>query len=225
MLKKAIKFIKENDVIKFIYYNFFSKCIVREKNCYFIPKKNSVIQLHKTARIYIKGRSIHFGVNKLKKSKAETWLRMSKNAKWDSCNGADVFYQVILEIKENAELNSKYFSVNTGSVIIAAKKITIGEDVMLGRNILVYDSDHHQVRDENGKMTNMPQEVIIEDHVWLTSNVTVLKGTTIGKDSLITAQTLVRKDIEENSIAGGKATATVFGNNPNWSRKTTNNLA
>jgi len=222
-LKKAIVFLKKNDILKFIYLNFFSKSIVREKGCYFIPRKNSVIDIQKGAQIYIKGKNIIFGSNKLKKSKAETYLRMDKNSKWIAENGAEIFYNVTIEIKENAELKSKYFSANSGSVIIVAKKICIGEDVMLGRNILVYDSDHHQILDNENKVVNFPEDVVIEDHVWLTSNVSVLKGTTIGKNSIITAQTLVRKSIEENSIAGGMATAQVFGKANTWSRESVNN--
>ena len=220
MIRKILNFLRENDILKFIYYNFFSKCIVRDKGCYFIPKKNSVINLDKTSRIYIKGKNIKFGINKLKGSKAETLLRMSKNAKWYSNNGADIFYNVTIEIKENAELNSDFFSINSRSVIIVAKKITIGEDAMMGRNILIYDSDHHQLRNEENQIINPPQEVVIGEHVWLTSNITVLKGVTIGKNSLITAQTLVRKNIENDSIAAGKATAEVFNKKPNWSRET-----
>lgn len=219
ILKKILFLTKNIDLFKFIYLNFFSKQIIRDRKCYFMPYKNSVIELHKTSRIYIKNSSIYFGTNKIKGSKAETYLRMDKNAKWISNNGANIFYNVTIEIKNNAELNTKYFSVNSGSVIISAKKITIGEDVMLGRNNIIYDSDFHKLLDENYNIKNLSKEVVIKDHVWITSDVIVQKGVTIGKNSIITAKSLVRKDIESNYLAGNQSTATTFAKALNWSRE------
>jgi acetyltransferase-like isoleucine patch superfamily enzyme len=45
--------------------------------------------------------------------------------------------------------------------------------------------------------------VTIEDNVWLGMNVIVLKGVTIGKNSMIAANSVVTKDIPENVLAGG----------------------
>ena len=97
--------------------------------------------------------------------------------------------------------------------------MTFGEDVMIGRNVIVYDSDSHKIKAKDGKCINQPKEVIIEDHVWLTSNICVLKGVTIGKDSLVTAQTLIRKDIPPKSIVSGGASGKVIGEASEWSRE------
>ncbi len=217
---KRIKFILKINTFKFIKYNYFSKNIIREKNVYLIPHKGTVIDLSKKARIYIKGRNLELGTNKLKKSKAETLIRMSGNAKWYVNNGATLFYNTVVEVKDNAVLNTKFFSANSGTVIVCAKEINIGEDVMLGRNMLIYDSDFHQVLDENMNPSNNTKAVHIEDHVWLTSNVTVLKGVTIGRDSIVTAQTLIRKDFPENSIIAGGSSGKVVAQCNGWSRKT-----
>lgn len=53
---------------------------------------------------------------------------------------------------------------------------------------------------------------------WLTNNVTVLKGVTIGKDSLISAMTLIRKDIPEKSLVAG-IPGKVLKDNACWSRE------
>lgn len=203
---------------KYIYWNYISKCIIREGNVKIIPHKNAIIQIDKTARIFLEGRNLCVGINKLKHSKAETHIRIEKNAIWRCNNGCELFYNTVLEIKPDAEFKSGYFTANGGSVIIVHRKTTFGEDVMLGRNIIVYDSDFHQVLDDKDQITNYPKEVTIEDHVWLTSNVTVLKGVTIGKNSLVTAQTLIRKDVPPNSIVGGGASGKVISNTVNWSR-------
>jgi hypothetical protein len=164
------------DLIKLIYYNFFCKCIIREKDCYLITYKNCVINLHKSSRLYIKSGSIKLGVSKLHGSKAETYLVMDENAKWISNGDAELFYNTKIDIQQNAALETGYFSANCGTVIVCAKKITLGENIMMGRNIMVYDSDHHQIIDRNGYMINYDEEVTIGENVWLTSNVTILRG-------------------------------------------------
>lgn len=202
---------------KYVYYNYLCKSVIREGNGKIIPYKNAIINLDKTARIYVRGGNIEIGINKLKNSKAETHVRIENNAVWESNNGCGLFYNTVLEIKANAHFTSGYFTANGGSVIVVAKKITFGEDVMLGRNIIVYDSDFHKVYNKEGQRSE-PKEVIIEDHVWLTSNVTVLKGVRIGKDSLITAQTLIRKDFPEKSIISSGASGRVISNEAHWAR-------
>ena len=44
---------------------------------------------------------------------------------------------------------------------------------------------------------------IIEDYVWIGSNVTVLDGVRIGKGAVISANSLVNKDVADYTIVGG----------------------
>ena len=160
------------------------------------------------------------GVNKLKGSKAETHVRLNDNATWNCKNGADLFYNTVLEVKSGAIFESGYFSANSGSVIIAHSNITFGEDVMIGRNVIVYDSDFHTIFNSKGIACNSPRPVIVEDHVWLTSNIIVQKGITIGSGSLITAYTTVNKDVPSCSIFGGESVGKTIKEGIEWSRET-----
>ncbi len=214
------RFICSLDVFKFIYYNFFSKNIVRDRKTYLFPHKGVIMDLSKNSRIYLKGRNAEFGYNIMRGSKAETQIRMEGNAKWYLNNGCQVFYNTVVEVKNNAVLNTDFFSMNGGSVIICAKKICFGEDVMLGRNIVIYDSDHHQVLDCDGNMRNYSKEIVIGDHVWLTNQILVQKGVTIGEGSLIGAYTIVRKDVPSHSmVVNGSGDAKIISDNVCWSRK------
>lgn len=217
-LKHLYDRLKKIDVVKFIHYNYFSKNIIRDKDIYFIPYKNVVLDLHPSSRIYIHGKNLEIGANKLRKSKSETHLRMKKNAVWNSNNGCGIFYNIVLEIDENAVFDSKFFTINGGSVIICAKHISFGEDVMLGRNIVIYDSDYHQVLNDEGNIKNFPKEVIIGDHVWLTNQITVLKGVTIGAGTLVSPYTVIRKDLPEYSMVVSSNSSKVISNNVHWSR-------
>lgn len=86
----------------------------------------------------------------------------------------------------------------SGCSIVCNDSITIGNNVLFGANCQIGDRDGHQDR-----YASKPAPIIIEDGVWLGMNVTVLKGVTIGKNSIIGANSLVTKDIPANCIAAG----------------------
>lgn len=87
----------------------------------------------------------------------------------------------------------------SGTVIAAALKITIGNNVRCGANTLITDSDWHHGDARVGK----DAPVVIGDNVWLGYGVKVLKGVSIGENSLIGAGAVVTKDIPANCIAAG----------------------
>ena len=89
---------------------------------------------------------------------------------------------------------------------------------MLGRNVIIYDSDFHAIYNKNGIACNPPKPVKIEDHVWLTSNIIVQKGVTIGKDSLITAYTTINRDVASHSIFGGNSVGKLIKDEVAWGR-------
>lgn len=223
-IKQIIKKITDGkgkiSIIKFVYYNFFCKNVKRLGNAFLIPYKNAKIDIHKTAHLYINGsRDLEIGINKLKSSKAETYVRMSRDAVWYANNGCGLFYGTTLEVQESALFQSGFFTANTGSVIIANDEINFGDDVMIGRNVLIYDSDFHQMLDINGKVKNSPSPVNIEGHVWLTNNVIVLKGTNIGSGSIVAAFTQLKGSFPSNSlIVNNGGVAKVIKKEVAWSR-------
>jgi len=87
----------------------------------------------------------------------------------------------------------------SGTVIAAAKSITIGNHVKCGANCVITDSDWHP--EDYRSRKDLP--VCIEDNVWLGYGVIVLKGVHIGKNSLIGAGSIVTMDIPSNVIAAG----------------------
>ena len=92
----------------------------------------------------------------------------------------------------------------SGTVIGAAESIKIGNNVLFGANTLVTDFDWHAT-DPNDRKSGKPKSapIVIEDNVWIGINVVILKGVTIGKNTIIGANSLVIKDIPANVIAGG----------------------
>ena len=87
----------------------------------------------------------------------------------------------------------------SSSSITAFKRIEIGDDVCIGVNCVIMDADFHLEDPRVGE----PQPIKIGDRVWLGANVVVMKGVTIGKNSIIGMNSVVTKDIPENSVAVG----------------------
>ena len=87
----------------------------------------------------------------------------------------------------------------SGTVICAASSIRIGKNVLCGGNTLITDFDWHEVTG----VRNEPAPIIIEDRVWLGVNVTILKGVTIGTESVVGANSTVCRSIPPRCIAAG----------------------
>lgn len=218
-IRKLISLSKNGiSIPKFIHYNYFCSHIQRTDRAKILPHKNAVLNFDKGAKIVLGGGDLEIGFNKLRGSRSETHIRMNENATWICKNGAQLFYDTVLEIKKDAMFESGFFSMNGGSVIIIHKKGSFGEDVMLGRNVIVYDSDFHTLFNKSYKAVNVPKPVVIEDHVWLTTNVMVQKGVTIGRGSLVAAYTVVNKDIPPHSIVGGKSNGEIIKDWVHWDR-------
>lgn len=87
----------------------------------------------------------------------------------------------------------------SGVTIWCFDKISIGNHVRVGANVTIMDGDAHQNDPRAGK----DKPVTIEDNVWIGANVIVLKGATIGRNSLIGAGSVVSGNIPANVIAAG----------------------
>jgi maltose O-acetyltransferase len=93
---------------------------------------------------------------------------------------------------------------NNATLIADGAKIIIEKNVLIGPNLQIYTSDFHGLHPDKRLSPDYPKEdVIIEDNVFLGSNVTILRGVRIGKNSVIANGAIISKDIPENVIAGG----------------------
>lgn len=86
----------------------------------------------------------------------------------------------------------------SGISIVARKEIVIGENVMVGADTQIGDTDDH-----NEILGTEDSSVHIGNNVFIGMHCMILKGVTIGDNSIIAAGSVVTKDIPANSIAGG----------------------
>lgn len=98
-------------------------------------------------------------------------------------------------------------------------KIHIGNDCMFAYDIDVRTGDSHSVINaETGRRTNFAADVIIGDHVWICAHVSILKGVTIARDSIVGTGSVVssKYNLPGTMIAGNPSRASKFG--VTWSR-------
>ena len=95
----------------------------------------------------------------------------------------------------------------SGSTINATKSIKIGNNVLIGSGCLITDTDSHpidwqdRINDNNEKTASSP--IVIEENVFIGARSIILKGVTIGMNSVIGSGSVVAKSIPANCIAGG----------------------
>ena len=102
-------------------------------------------------------------------------------------------------------------SIGPGATIYTTgAKLIIKQLVITGPNLTIITGDHKYIAGRwldsvsaEEKEDYYDQDVIIEEDVWVGANVTILKGVTIGKSSIIAAGALVIKDVPPYSIVGG----------------------
>jgi len=95
----------------------------------------------------------------------------------------------------------------SGSTLLARNKIIISDGVLIGANCTIVDSDFHPLDPiQRRKMQTEGIEskpILLEENVWLGMNVIVLKGVTIGKNTIVGAGSVVVKSLPPNVIAAG----------------------
>lgn len=92
----------------------------------------------------------------------------------------------------------------TGTVIASAKSIQLGSNVLCGSNVTITDSDWHGIHPSERNTIGEVAGVVIGNNVWLGLNVVVLKGVTIGDNSIVGAGSVVTHSIPANVIAAGQ---------------------
>lgn len=88
--------------------------------------------------------------------------------------------------------------------VFAEQSVVIGSRCLIGDAVLILDSDFHDLSAEGRH--SRPAEtspVVLEDNVFIGSRVIILKGVTIGKNSVIGAGSVVVCSIPPGVIAAG----------------------
>lgn len=92
----------------------------------------------------------------------------------------------------------------SGATIGCASSIELGNDVMVGANSVITDFDWHSLdpyHRNDGEIVSRP--VYIGDRAWIGANCLILKGVTIGENTVVGAGSVVSSSLPANMICAG----------------------
>lgn len=188
----------------FIYYNYRCKSVIREPRAFIIPYRGALIEIHNDAKLYIKGNLCVNYTPYYPRGKQIATLQIRKGAEVHFDNRIEIGYGAMLSVGEDAYLKSGYLMLRLGTSLVCKRKMNIGNNVLIGRDACIYDSDYHTIYDDKFQQTNPDKSVSIGDNVWMGARVLVLKGSRIGNDSVIAAGTIVSGEVNNNLVYAKK---------------------
>ena len=128
-------------------------------------------------------------------------------------------------IGPNGQCKVGDFTLLNGALLMAEERIEIGSHCLVSWNVGIADSDFHPLepaqrlvdakalapfyenRPARPKLRTAP--VIIADNVWIGMNAVILKGVSIGENSVVAAGSVVTKSVPANSVVAGNPAVVV----------------
>ncbi len=113
--------------------------------------------------------------------------------------GAKVFDAPTLTVGSNTHLGYE-LTINVG------RDVTIGSNVLIGAGVNICSYDSHPINPAERHLPASPESskpIIIADNVWIGINSMILKGVTIGENSIVANGSVVMSKVPPNSLALG----------------------
>jgi acetyltransferase-like isoleucine patch superfamily enzyme len=90
--------------------------------------------------------------------------------------------------------------INIGTVIEASSRIEIGSRTKIGDEVLILDSNYHEVSEGAG-VKSAP--IAIGRNVWIGNRAIILPGVSVGDHSVIAAGSVVTRDVPARAVVAG----------------------
>lgn len=172
-----------------------------------ICSKNSHLNIDKTAHMEFEGVLTFGRKDKFPRSNQESKLFLGKNASLKILGNFEMDADCEVIIFEDAELiihggKIGASDANSGLTIVCGQKIEIMEDVGIGRNVTIRDTNgasHYM--NTTGYRPSRP--VIIGEKAWLCEGCTIMPGVKIGRGVIVGGCSMVTKSITDHAMASG----------------------
>lgn len=109
---------------------------------------------------------------------------------------------------------------STGLVFVEVKDgvdVIIGKDCLFSWGIVLRTTDHHTiVQKGTHKIINDNKNIIIGDHVWIGSDVKVLKGAVLSDNSVVGTQSIVTGRFDEQNVVIAGIPARIIKRDIDW---------
>jgi acetyltransferase-like isoleucine patch superfamily enzyme len=115
--------------------------------------------------------------------------------------GCHIYMPLYISKPSNLEIGN-YVSLGTYVHMWCEGGIKIGHRVLIGSHTAI-TSVTHDYQQQDMRKNVIHKQVVIEDDVWIGTHSVILPGITIGRGSVIGANSVVTKDVEPYSIVFG----------------------
>lgn len=92
---------------------------------------------------------------------------------------------------------------NNNLLLCAANYIEIGDDTLIGQGVSILDHEAHGIDPAKRRQLGEIGKVIIGKNVWIGNDVTILKNSEVGDNTVVAAGAIVAGKFPENVIIGG----------------------
>jgi acetyltransferase-like isoleucine patch superfamily enzyme/coenzyme F420-reducing hydrogenase beta subunit len=175
-----------------------TRCKAR-KGWLIFPGRYVAMDIHKQAQIAIKGTML-IGYRRIRGSRMETRFAVEGNGAIRIQRGSIViYYGTEIHIFDGGTLTfDGNATINQRVQVICMDNITIGNDVIIARDVVIRDNDGgHEILVDGYRKT---APVTIGNHVWIGQGAMIMKGVTIGDGAIIGAGAWVAKDVKPNTL-------------------------
>lgn len=111
-----------------------------------------------------------------------------------------VFPPFFTDFGKNIHLGKNVF-INAGCKFQDQGGITIGNNALIGHNVILATLNHNENVEKRGNL--IPAPIKIGNDVWIGSNATILSGVTVGDGAIVAAGAVVTKDVEPKTVVAG----------------------
>ena len=200
-----------NSWMTYISINYLSKKVIRKIRLPFLNYKNTIIQFNNKSKMILSAK-LKTGIKQVRKSKLETRILLERNSEMIVDGDFSIYAGGYIRLVPDSRLILHGGFINENVQITVGDTIEIGKNATIGRDVVIRSYDGHTIKEE-GYQVSAP--IKIGNHVWIGQGATILKGVTIGNNSIIAAGAIVTKDIPANCIAAG-VPARVIKEDVNW---------
>lgn len=127
-------------------------------------------------------------------------IEINKNSNVIIKEGFKIGRNVNIKVRDKSEcIIGKDVFFNDNCNLTIRKKIIIGENTIIGPNVIIFDHDHNY-KSKDRKNNFICKEIRIGKNVWIGGNACILKGSDIGDNSVIAAGSIVNGKVPNNTI-------------------------
>ena len=114
----------------------------------------------------------------------------------------------------NVLLNNMHIAITEG------KSITLGDDNVVSSKCTFRTGDSHSILlRANGQRINHAKSICLQNHIWIGSNVTILKGARLKNSSVVATGSIVTKPFDADNVIIGGNPAKILKTDIEWCKE------